>query len=106
MADIKVGDEVRDATRAAMKRYEEKPPANRRSPEAMPTWRQYHVLETLWVHKMTAKQICVRSDVLWRMEERGWVARRGDPRGDVWHILRAGEQAAARWRDKNLGPEG
>ena len=99
MPDIKPG------IRAAMKRYEEKPPADRRSPNQMPTRRQYTVLQTLWARKMTAKQICVRSDVLWRMEERGWVARRGDPHGDVWHILRAGEQAAARWRDKNLGPE-
>jgi len=72
----------------------------------MPTIRQYTVLQTLWARKMTAKQICVRSDVLWRMEERGWVARSCYPSGDVWYILQAGEQAAARWRDKNRGPEG
>ena len=94
MADIK------PAIRAAMKRYEEKFPANRRSPDAMPTWRQYHVLETLWMHKMTAKQICVRSDVLWRMEEAGWVARSCYSSGDVWYIHPAGEQALERWEDR------
>ena len=57
----------------------------------MPTIRQYTVLQTLWARKMTAKQICVRSDVLWRMEERGWVARSCYPSGDVWYILQAGE---------------
>ncbi len=64
----------------------------------MPTRRQYTVLQTLeFGRKMTAKQIGVRSDVLWRMEERGWVARDAL---DVWHILLAGRQAIARYEEK------
>ena len=66
--------------------------------DAVPTMRQYTVLQTLhggW--NMTAKQIGVRSDVLWRMEEAGWVAR--DLR-DVWYILPLGEQAIERWRER------
>jgi hypothetical protein len=96
VADIKVG------IRAAMKRYEEKPPADRRSPEAMPTRRQYTVLQTLasgW--KMTAKQICVRSDVLWRMEERGWVARTyASTLTDKWFIRPAGKAAIERYEER------
>ena len=77
-----------------------------RNTDAMPTIRQYTVLQTLWARKMTAQQIGVRSDVLWRMEERGWVARSSNPSADIWYIRPAGEQAAARWRVKNFGPEG
>ena len=71
----------------------------------MPTIRQYTVLQTLhggW--KMTAKQIRVRSDVLWRMEQAGWVARSCYTSGDVWYIHPAGEQAADRWRDQEGRP--
>ena len=90
----------RAAIRAAMKRYEEKPPADRRSPDAIPTRRQYTVLCTIAQgQKMTAKQICVRSDVLWRMEERGWVARSCQPGGDVWYIYPAGRAAIERYED-------
>lgn len=71
-----------------------------RDPDQMPTQRQGTVLQTLSNHqKMTAKQIPVRSDVMWRMEERGWVARNYF---EAWHILPAGEQALERW-EKALG---
>jgi len=66
--------------------------------DAMPTRRQYTVLCTIAQgQKMTAKQICVRSDVLWRMEERGWVARSCYPSGDVWFIYPAGRAAIERY---------
>jgi hypothetical protein len=57
-------------------------------PASWPTRRQQTVLWTLrHGQKMTAAQIGVRSDVMWRMEEVGWVAR---DLHNVWHILEAG----------------
>jgi hypothetical protein len=61
-----------------------------------PTTRQGTVLRTLAMgQKMTAAEIGVRSDVLWRMEERGWVARAmaPTPAQEKWHILSAGVAA-------------
>jgi hypothetical protein len=72
------------------------------------TRRQYTVLKTLYSRgKMTADDIGVRSDVLWRLEERGLVARDSSlGRGrEKWFIHQAGrvvvddhEQAREPWR--------
>lgn len=57
-------------------------------PASWPTRRQLTVLYTIrHGQKMTAAQIGVRSDVMWRMEEVGWVAR---DHFHVWHIQPAG----------------
>jgi hypothetical protein len=60
------------------------------------TTRQRTVLQTLRNRNpMTADRIGVRSDVLWRLEERGLVARtssRGRGR-ESWYILQAGRDA-------------
>jgi hypothetical protein len=63
-----------------------------------PTRRQKTVLWTLRMgQKMTAADIGVRSDVLWRMEEVGWVARSvHGPLGDIWYILPAGRAVSDR----------
>jgi hypothetical protein len=59
-----------------------------------PTGRQVTVLRILWRRNgMTAKAIGVRSDVLWRMEERGWVTR--DLHGR-WRIKSAGIEVLGR----------
>ncbi len=49
----------------------------------------------------TADNIGVRSDVLWRLEERGMVARTGPVgRGrEKWYILPAGRDAADAMRE-------
>lgn len=56
------------------------------------TRRQRTVLASLETGSRTARWLGVRSDVLWRLEERGLVARNGDmePR---WRITDAGRLA-------------
>lgn len=71
-----------------------------KDPAQLPTMRQGTVLQTLAPRGgMTAGSIGVRADVLWRMEERGWVARNMH---EVWHILPDGRAALERW-EKALG---
>lgn len=78
----------------------------RLAPGAMPTTRQGTVLMTLSMATgtghMTAKQIGVRSDVLWRIEEAGWVAR---TLHDKWYIRPGGRAALERWRTRPIRPE-
>jgi hypothetical protein len=84
----------------------------RLKPDAMPTVRQYTVLRTLQTALGTghrsAREMYVRSDVLWRMEEAGWVARsytalkRPD---DQWYIKLAGNAAVERYRTRPIRPE-
>lgn len=50
--------------------------------------------------RRSAKSIFTRSDVLWRLEERGFVARNGH---DQWHIMPAGEAAYEAWWEKEFG---
>ena len=60
------------------------------------TWRQYTVLLTLRMsNPMDAATIGVRSDVLWRLEEMGYVARSGmlGRHRERWYILPAGRKA-------------
>lgn len=55
------------------------------------TPRQTTVLRTLaFADRMTPQRIGVRSDVLWRMEERGLVARNAH---DQWRITPKGRDA-------------
>ena len=64
----------------------------------MPTRRQATVLATLeFADRRTARWMGVRSDVLWRMEERGWVARNAH---DEWHIMPRGRDALDRHRGR------
>jgi hypothetical protein len=83
-------------------------PGSAFDPEAMPTQRQGAVLNTLDSgFARTAKWMGVRSDVLWRMEQRGWVTRNGFTLDEKWKITPNGQQALARWKRANgLGPEG
>lgn len=74
----------------------------REIPRHWPTQRQKTVLWTLRMgQKMTAPQIGVRSDVMWRMEEVGWVARSGPGPGglETWHILDAGAAVSDKARE-------
>jgi len=72
-------------------------------PDAMPTVRQGTVLATLAMsNPRTAKEMHVRSDVLWRMQEAGWVARTAH---QEWYIKSAGHAALERWRNRPLRPE-
>jgi hypothetical protein len=66
------------------------------SADAMPTVRQGTTLAILSTapFPLTARQIPVRSDVLWRMSEAGWVARTAH---DEWYIKSVGSQALERW---------
>jgi hypothetical protein len=59
---------------------------------AVLTRRQRTTLDTLYFQARTARWMGVRSDVLWRLEERGLVARNSDtePR---WRITPAGREA-------------
>jgi hypothetical protein len=64
------------------------------------TPRQITVLSTLeFGNPQTARNIGVRSDVLWRMEERGLVARNSDmdPR---WSITGGGRAALIRYTER------
>jgi hypothetical protein len=64
--------------------------------ETLPTVRQSTVLATLELQNhRTARWLGVRSDVLWRMEERGWVGRNNY---DQWYIKDGGHSALARCR--------
>ena len=74
-----------------------------------PTPRQVTVLRAL-SHGgyASAKALRVRSDVLWRMQERGWVTRNAQQQ---WHIRPAGERVLAAetergstWREVQLCP--
>jgi hypothetical protein len=70
----------------------------RQVPARWPTRRQLTVLATLRDgRRMTAAEIGVRADVMWRMEEVGWVARNLH---QVWHIRPAG--AAVSDQDRGL----
>jgi hypothetical protein len=61
------------------------------------TIRQYTVLQTLGCgRKMTASEVGVRSDVLWRLEERGLVARNLH---EKWHIQPAGQAAVDEYQE-------
>jgi hypothetical protein len=73
----------------------------RQVPPGWPTRRQVTVLRTIRHTAMRADQIAVRSDVLWRMEEVGWVARNLH---EVWHILPAGLAIVREWEDAHLPP--
>lgn len=67
--------------------------------EAVPTPRQATVLGTLeCVDHRTARWMGVRSDVLWRMEERGWVSR---DLHEQWYIRPGGRDALDRHRERN-----
>jgi len=67
----------------------------------MPTTRQFTVLATLATaaQPRTAKDMHVRADVLWRMEEAGWVSRTA---WNGWYIKDGGQAALERWRDRNV----
>jgi Mn-dependent DtxR family transcriptional regulator len=52
------------------------------------------------VRNRTAKSIFTRSDVLWRLEERGLVAR--NP-GGMWHITPKGEAVYDAWMERTDG---
>lgn len=76
-------------------------------PDAMPTTRQGTVLYSLnaavGTGRRSARDMGVRSDVLWRMEEAGWVARSYTCRkrpDDKWYIKAAGIAALERWRTR------
>jgi hypothetical protein len=69
-------------------------------PDAMPTVRQGTTLTILATRPrpVAARDVPVRSDVLWRMEEASWVARNAH---NQWSIRPAGEQALERWRNRS-----
>lgn len=71
----------------------------RLQPDAMPTIRQFTVLTTLATatQPRAAKEMHVRADVFWRMEEAGWIARTA---WDDWYIKDAGQAAIERWRNR------
>lgn len=57
------------------------------------TTRQTTVLQTIQHgEKMTARELGVRADVMWRLEERGLAARNAH---EKWYILPAGREALA-----------
>lgn len=57
------------------------------------TRRQRTVLSSLYFgNPKTAQWLGVRSDVLWRLEERGFVGRNADMQ-PKWHITTAGRDA-------------
>jgi len=63
------------------------------------TRRQATVLATLECRdRMTAADMGVRSDVLWRLEERGLVARNAH---EQWHIRQAAKDALAATGEEN-----
>jgi hypothetical protein len=65
------------------------------------TIRQYTVLQTLRMgRRMTARQIGVRADVLWRLEERGLVGRNMH---DQWRIRPDGVEAVDAEADRLAG---
>jgi hypothetical protein len=95
------GQPVRRVIADAVKAWLDKHAAKTGS--TMPTTRQATVLATLasatGSGKRTAKDMHVRSDVLWRMQEAGWVAR---TLHQEWYIRDAGQAALERWRNRNV----
>lgn len=98
--EIDEDDNLRAPLKSASPRVTERLSAT--DPDAMPSYRQGLVLHDLDRRgKQTAVSLCVRADVLWRMEQRGWVSRSG-PTGDrnreKWEINPVGVQALHRWK--------